>query len=113
MTASDFPRLLTKFLAEYLPSQRNMSSNTVKSYRDTFMLLLRYCREKKNIILEQLEIKRIDVPLIIDFLNYLETERQCSASTRNLRLATVHSFFRFLQTEQPEYILHCQLMNDN
>jgi len=108
MTANDFPRLLTKFLGEYLPSQRNMSSNTIKSYRDTFMLLLRYCREKKNIILEQLEITRIDAALVVDFLSYLETERHCSASTRNQRLAAIHAFFRFLQTEQPEYMLHCQ-----
>ena len=108
MTANDFPRLLTKFLGEYLPSQRNMSSNTIKSYRDTFMLLLRYCREKKNIILEQLEITQIDAALIVDFLSYLETERHCSATTRNQRLAAIHAFFRFLQTEQPEYMLHYQ-----
>ena len=108
MTANDFPRLLTKFLGEYLPSQRNMSSNTIKSYRDTFMLLLRYCRERKNIILEQLEITRIDAVLIVDFLSYLETERHCSTATRNQRLAAMHAFFRFLQTEQPEYMLHYQ-----
>jgi len=108
MTANEFPRLLTKFLGEYLPSQRNLSSNTIKSYRDTFMLLLRYCREKKNIILKQLEITRIDITLITDFLSYLETERHCSAATRNQRLAATHAFFRFLQTEQPKYMLHCQ-----
>ena len=108
MTANDFPRLLTKFLGEYLPSQRNMSSNTVKSYRDTFMLLLRYCLEKKKIILEQLKTIQIDALLIVDFLSYLETERQCSLSTRNQRLAAIHSFFRFIQIEQPEYMLHCQ-----
>jgi len=108
MIESDFPRLLTKFLGEHLPSQRNMSSNTVKSYRDTFMLLLRYCCEKKNIILEQLQTIRIDAVLIVDFLSYLETDRQCSPTTRNQRLAAIHSFFRFLQIEQPEYMLHCQ-----
>ena len=108
MTANDFPRLLTKFLGDYLPLQRNMSSNTIKSYRDTFTLLLRYCRENKNIILEQLEITQIDITLITNFLSYLETVRHCSAATRNQRLAAIHAFFRFLQMEQPEYMLHYQ-----
>jgi len=72
------------------------------------MLLLRYCREKKHIILEQLDITQIDITLITNFLSYLETERHCSAATRNQRLAAIHSFFRFLQMEQPEYMLHYQ-----
>lgn len=108
MTTTDFSRHLTKFLCDYLPSQRNVSANTVKSYRDTFMLLLRYCREHQNLVLEQLQITQLDAPLITDFLLHLETERHCSIATRNQRLAAIHAFFHYLQTEQPEYLMHCQ-----
>ena len=39
---------------------------------------------------------------------WLESSRGCSVSTRNQRLAAFHSFFGYLQTERPEYILLCQ-----
>lgn len=108
MNSNDFPRLLTKFLGDYLPSQRNLSVNTVKSYRDSFILLLRYCRSERNIILDQLTVTQINVDLITAFLSHLETKRHCSAATRNQRLAAIHAFFRFLQTEEPEHMLQGQ-----
>jgi site-specific recombinase XerD len=38
----DFPALLTAFVTSYLPRTRGCSLNTIRSYRDTFVLLLRY-----------------------------------------------------------------------
>jgi len=45
---------------------------------------------------------------ITSFLNWLETERGCSVTTRNLRLTAVHSFFRYAQAESPESLFHFQ-----
>lgn len=49
MKNSDFSFLLTRYLTHYLPVQRNLSSNTIRSYRDTFKQLLEFCRDEKNI----------------------------------------------------------------
>ena len=49
MKNSDFSFLLTKYLTQYLPIQRNLSSNTIRSYRDTFKQLLQFCRDEKHI----------------------------------------------------------------
>jgi integrase/recombinase XerD len=45
---------------------------------------------------------------VISFLDWLETERGCGVSTRNLRLTAVHSFFRYAQAESPESLFHFQ-----
>ncbi len=49
MKPTDFAKYLTEFLSDYLPTQKNVSKNTIYSYRDTFKLLIKYCQEiKKN-----------------------------------------------------------------
>lgn len=108
MKSTDFAQHLTAFLAEYLPAQRNVSPNTVKTYRDTFILFLRYCRDERKYAPEKLKLQQIDYVLILDFLEFLERERGCCTRTRNQRLAALRSFFRYVQTEAPEYILQCQ-----
>jgi site-specific recombinase XerC len=51
MNTTDFARDLTQFLGQYLPVQRNVSPHTVRAYRDTFTLLLRYCRDVRGALL--------------------------------------------------------------
>ncbi len=108
MTPTDFARHLTRFLGEYLPAQRNVSPNTIKSYRDAFTLLLRYCQGHRNIAPERLRLDQCDTSLVLEFLHYLETDRNCKSRTRNQRLAAIHAFFRYLQSESPEHLLRCQ-----
>jgi len=108
MKPTDFATELSSFLGAYLPSQRNASPNTVKAYRDTFTLLIRYCTEKADVPPERLTLQHLDVPLLLAFLQGLEEEHDCSVATRNNRLAALHSFFRFLQGRRPERLLHCQ-----
>lgn len=99
---------LKAFLVEYLPTQRKLSPNTIRGYRDAFVLLLRYCREVRKLRVERLDLEQLGAPLVIDFLAYLENERGCSPATRNHRLTAIHSFFRYVQTEEPERLVQCQ-----
>lgn len=99
---------VSRFLSHYLGGQRDLSPNTIKAYRDVFVLLLRYCRDEKGFVIERLELQHIDAALICDFLDYLQSERHCSVRTVNQRLAVVHAFFRYLQVEEPEQLLQCQ-----
>lgn len=108
MKPTDFARYLTEFLTVYLSGQKNASKNTILSYRDTFKLLLRYCRDTKNIPPEHITLETLSSDLISGFLNWLEKERECSVSTRNQRLAAIHSFFRYVQGEMPSRIYHFQ-----
>jgi len=108
MMPTDFARQLTRFLAEYLPAHRNVSPNTVASYRDTFTLVLRYCQAHHGLAPDRLRIDQLRAPLILAFLNHLEAERRCTSRTRNQRLAAIHAFFRYLQSEAPECLVQCQ-----
>jgi integrase/recombinase XerD len=108
MTTTSFAGRLQAFFTDYLPMQRNVSPHTVRAYRDTVTLLLRFCRDRQGLTIERLRIEQLSAELVIAFLDYLETERGCSIRTRNQRLAALHAFLRYLQIEAPEHILHCQ-----
>jgi len=99
MTVKSFQHLLSDFLARYLPGEVGASTNTIMSYRDTFTLLLNYCQTVENVTPEKMTLGRLDRPLVERFLAWLQTSRNCSAATRNQRLAAIRSFARFLQTE--------------
>jgi site-specific recombinase XerD len=108
MKPTDFAKYLTEFLSVYLPSQKNVSKNTICSYRDTFKLLIKFCQEKQNISSEQITLDILSSKLIVSFLEWVEIERKCSISTRNQRLAAIHSFFRYTQAEEPAGIFNFQ-----
>lgn len=108
MKTTDFAKYMTAFFSEYLPSVKNLSSNTVLSYRDAFRLLLAYCRDFENLPPEKLYVKSFNEELVIRFLNWLQQERGCSIGTRNNRLAAIHAFFRYVQSKEPGQMLTCQ-----
>ena len=110
MKPTDFAKHLTAYLSEYLPGAKNMSSNTILSYRDTFRLLLRYCRDHENIKIEKLRISSFNDKLVLRFLDSLERERESGIRTRNIRLSAIHSFFSYVQSEEPGQLLTCQLI---
>ena len=108
MQPTDFAKALTHYLSIYLPGQRNVSCNTIKSYRDTFKLFLIYCKQDCKISIERLCLNQIDKCLILGFLTWLEKTRKNSIATRNQRLACIHGFFRHMQTEDPIGLLSYQ-----
>lgn len=81
-----------------------MSANTINSYKVTFILFINFIESRKNISVNRLSLKDITKECIVHFLDWLQTKRHCSDSTRNVRLAAIHSFFKFLQYEVPENI---------
>lgn len=108
MKPTDFSVHVTTFLTHYLAAQRNVSPNTIKAYRDVFTLLLRFCRDVQGIAPERLRLEQLDVSLVEAFLDYLERERRSAPRTRNHRLAALHAFFRYVQSEEPDRMLQCQ-----
>lgn len=105
---TDFPYHLTKFFTEYLPIQRNLSPNTISSYRDTFRLLLLFYDTEKNIKPNRLDLDMIDRKNMEEFLLWLKKNRNCGPSTCNQRLGALKSFFSYLQFTLPDRALQCQ-----
>jgi site-specific recombinase XerD len=108
MKPTDFALHLTAFFSEYLPGSRNLSPNTISAYRDTFRLLLLFCRDSHNIPPEKLTLKTLDEKTAMNFLDWLQGERGCGIATRNQRLAAIHAFFRYVQIREPASLLLCQ-----
>lgn len=107
-TTTDFAMQLSRYLGTYLPGQLGCSVNTIRSYRDTFSLFLRYCRDEEGLLPQKLTLEQINHTLVEQFLLWLENDRDCKAATRNNRLAAIHGFYRYLQVELPHMIASCQ-----
>jgi len=89
-----FP-LIHDYLKIYLPKQRKVSSNTVRSYREALELFVDFVKERKQIPLADVTFEMLTAEMILAFLDHLETERGCSASTRNNRLAAIRAFINY------------------
>ena len=76
---------LEDFINDYLPNVKGLSANTVKSYKDTFRLMIIYFEDKKGIPWKKLAFIDLNVENIKEFLKWLEEERECYASTRKKR----------------------------
>lgn len=108
MTKADFPYHLTKFLGTYLQGEKNLSRHTIQSYSITFKLLLSFLEQTKKISPERLSMEDLTHDTIVDFLNWIESTRNCTVSTRNQRLVAIHSFIRFVQKQVPENVFEFQ-----
>lgn len=95
-------RWLTRFFTSYLAGERAVSPRTIVAYRDAIRLLLTWFKDSERIAPEKLRLADINRPRVLRFLDWLETERNCGASTRNQRLAVIKSFCRYTAVEQPE-----------
>jgi integrase/recombinase XerD len=97
-------RSIVRFFQEYLPTLRGMSPHTIRSYRDTMILFLRFAAAETRGSIESIDVPDINADRLGAFLSTLEMERGNSIATRNARLAAMHSFARFLIAEHPEYM---------
>lgn len=98
---SNLAPLLQAFFTQRLMQQRQASTHTIASYRDTWRLLLQFAQQRLHKAPSALALEDIDAPLITAFLDDLEAVRRVTARTRNLRLTAVHSFFRYAAFESP------------
>lgn len=105
---TDFAYHLTNFLTTHMVGRRGLSVNTVRSYRDTFKLFLQFCAESRSLSAGRLTLTDFDRNLVSGFMTHLEENRNACNSTLNQRLAAVHAFVKYLQIEEPTYILEYQ-----
>jgi site-specific recombinase XerD len=106
--ATDFAVFLHRFLTTHLAGLRGCSANTVASYRDTLELLIVFFRDERSVPPERLTLDCTDAAAITGFLDWLETVRHNSISTRDQRLAAISSFYRWVQSQDPTQLVCCQ-----
>jgi integrase/recombinase XerD len=89
------------FLRENLSRHRGASQHTCDSYAYSFQLLFEFAAARLKVGPSALVLEQLDACLICDFLEHLEDTRRNSPETRNVRLAAIKSFFRFLEYREP------------
>ena len=99
---------LRDYFANHLPCLRGMSPHTVHSYRDTIVLLLRFIASTRKVEVCELDLANLQPDRVLAFLAHLEKDRGNSAATRNVRLAAIHAFFRYVGAQHPEHLEQAQ-----
>ena len=94
---------IRRFLGDYLPHQRAFSAHTIFSYRDSLKLLLQFAAGRRRRVAE-LTVADLSPTRIVAFLDHLEQDRGNDATTRNVRLSAIHSFFDYLGAGWPEHM---------
>jgi len=92
---------LSAFLREHLPKERRASPHTCEAYAHSFRILVGFAAHRLGIRPYRLDVEQLDAPLVLAFLEHIETKRGNSARTRNARLAAINAFFRFLEYRLP------------
>lgn len=100
--------ILKRFFSHYMPVQKGHSEDTVRAYRDAIKLLLCFVADRLKKSVDSLNIEDITEKVVLDFLDYIEQQRDCTARTRNARLAAIRSLFAFIAREEPVLALQSQ-----
>jgi len=99
--------LLQGFFHDWLVKQKDVSAHTVRSYRDTWKLFLRFAADHHRQPVTKLHLSDLSAPEVLAFLEHLERDRHVSVGTRNCRLAAVRSFYSFVASREPLAIAQC------
>ena len=106
-TTDPLPRLLHNFFYEWMGQQRNTSTHTIRSYRDSWRLFLRFVAQQRKRTVVQLGLADLTAVEVSAFLRHAELERGDTIGTRNCRLAALRSFFSFVAGREPSALAQC------
>jgi site-specific recombinase XerD len=102
-----FPTLMHGFFHECLTESRNASIHTIRSYRDTWRLFLRFVGTRKRKEIAEIKLADLTAIEVSAFLGHTEHDRKGTIGTRNCRLAAIRSFFHFVAGKEPTAIAQC------
>ena len=105
---NDFSYYIKKYLTIYLKEKINASDNCIKSYRDTFKLLLLFYKKELNLDIAKLNFETFSLSNVDLFINWLKINRNSSLTTCNQRLACLKGFSKYLIYELPEMLPELQ-----
>lgn len=96
------------FFEDYLKAQKGLRQGSVRSYRDTLKLFLAYVASSRSRPITLLVLPDLSAQQVLDFLNMMEVTRGNRVSTRNQRLAALHTLYRYFALENPEMLAEAQ-----
>lgn len=94
---------LQTYFTIFARNQRDLSDNTISSYRDTWRCFLKYLSSTLDTPVEKIDLGVITAANVSMFLDYLERERGNSIKTRNSRLTAIRSVLSRALPEHPEH----------
>ncbi len=100
--------LIYRFLLDYLPQQKGLRENTIRSYRDMLRLLLIDVATETKHGVSDLQLEQITFEHVLAFVCNLEATRHNAISTRNQRLGALHTFFEYVGRQRPEMLHVCE-----
>ena len=100
-TSNSLLHLLHAYFHEWMAGQRSASRHTILSYRDTWRLFLRFVAKRKHCDVARLTLADLSDKEVLAFLDELEKTHGRTITTRNCRLAALHSFFGFVADRDP------------
>lgn len=104
MTNSNIGSHIQAFFADYLTSQRDMSPNTIASYRDSVKLLLAFAARHRHKEVSVLTFEDLGPDVVLKFLDDIEDTRGNTIRTRNARLAAIHTLFGYIAAHEPQLL---------
>ena len=96
-TTTDFAVHISQFFTCFLTQERNMSVNTIASYKKAFIDFIVYMKEQKKLDVEKLGLSHLTKENVLGFLNWMIENRGNTPATRNQRLGAICSFCKYLQ----------------
>ena len=108
MIRKELSYYISNFFTGYLSNEAGLSINTIKSYRDAFILFFRYLEESGVCKINKLKMDALNVDNVGGFLDWLEQTRGCSINSRNQRLAALKAFCNYVIRQSPEESALCQ-----
>lgn len=105
---TDFAEYVSEYFQKYLLNERNVSKNTIKSYKESLIQFMCFMQEQYRISPNKLQISQITERRVKEFLMWLERTKHISSSTRNTRLCAIHAFVRFVTYSNIECLAELQ-----
>jgi integrase/recombinase XerD len=94
---------LQTYFTTFAHAQRDLSVNTIASYRDTWRLLLKYLTATLRAPASAIDFDALTAANITGFLDNLERERGNGARTRNARLTAIRAVLGRALPDHPEH----------
>lgn len=94
---------LQSYFTDHAHARKNLSANTIASYRDTWRLLIKYLTMATGIPADKLDLDTVNAPAVTGFLNHLHDQRGNSTPTRNARLAAIRAVLTVALPDHPEH----------
>lgn len=92
---------MTAYLRQRLPVERAASQHTCDTYAYAFQILLDFASHKLAVTPSALQLEHLDAPLVLEFLEHLQSTRGNAPRTRNARLTAIKSFMHFVEHRVP------------